>query len=158
MAIVKKGSRKIAVEGIEYRWRVSKYRNVSNWRHDSNVIDGVYQAAAKQYGLGDIANVVFNIPVELYENPVSKIMIKYYGIVVDGFLGIEQLGSIKPTLISQIIKESLLSGWLPNSKGDYSIEVVENTGESHRPAILLLPGFGPDIKNYDNQIKLIQIQ
>jgi len=157
MAIAKKGSRKIVVESRSFRWKVSGYRNVTNWRYDSGIVDERFLAVSEQFGLGEVADIVFNIPIESYDDPVSKILIKYYGKVVSGFLGPEQLGSIKPGLISEVILECLSQGWDPGERGDYSVEVVENTGQKHRPAILILPEVIPRMPGYENTVKLIEI-
>ena len=158
MTIPKKGSRKISVDGVDYRWIVSKYKIISDWRKETELLDEQYLQAASKFGLGDVADVVFGIAIELAENPVSIISAKYFGLVVDGFLGIEQLVSIKPKLISEIIQYSIKAGWNPNVRGNHVLEIVENTKEKHRPALLLLPGFGNNIKNYDNHVKMVQIK
>ncbi len=158
MSIQKKGSRKITVNNSDYRWRVSRFRRISDYRVENEVLSEEYIKVAEKYGLGSVADIVFNIPIELYDVPKSKIIVKYFGLCVDGFLGPEQFAQIKPKLISQIIEDAILQGWNPNQKGNFTIEIYENTGKKHRPAILVLPNFGnQDLKNYDNLVKAIQI-
>lgn len=158
MSIAKKGSRKIIVNTIAYRWRVPKYKRISDWKIEREVLSEKYMEVAQAYGLGSVADIVFNIPIELYENPKSKIILKYFGLCVDGFMGPEQLAQIKPKLINEIIREALIKGWNPNKKGDIKIELYENTGKRHRPAILVLPDhMNNEVIGYDNLIKAIQI-
>ncbi|WLQ16402.1 hypothetical protein O5O45_10775 [Hahella aquimaris] len=124
MAMPKKGSREISVDGIDYRWRVSRYRIISDWRKETEVLDERYLKAAERYGLGQVADVVFKITVELRNNPASVISVNYFGLVVDGFLGIDQLVSIKPKLVSEIIRASIQAGWNPESQGNHTVEII----------------------------------
>jgi len=111
---------------------------------------------AQKYGLGDTVDVLFNFVVELFADPISKIVVKYYGLVIDSFLGFEQFTQIKPPLVAQIIEQAIDNGWTPNQKGDYKVELFENSGQKHRPAVLVLPGFNADTNDYENIIKPIQ--
>lgn len=157
MSIAKKGSRKITVNGTHYRWRVSRPRKISDYRSESNLLSEDYLNTARKYGLGDVADIVFNVPIELYESPGSKILMKYFGLCVDGFLGPEQFAQIKPSLIAEIIEESIKKGWKPEEKGDFHIELFENTGKKQRPAILVLPNMNEHMDNYDNLVKPVKI-
>lgn len=157
MSLSKKGTRKIIVNGVYYRWRVSQYQIVSNWRVDAEVIDGKYLEIAQRFGLGDIADVVFNIVIELYDDPKSKMIVKYFGLVVDGFLGPEQFVQIKPKLVSELIGHGTNNGWVPNLKGDYKLEIFENSGKKHRPAVVVLPNLNDEVVDYENFVKPIKI-
>lgn len=158
MSIAKKGSRKITVADVDYRWRVSRPRRTSDWRSDRTVLNETYLKLAAKYGLGEVADVIFNIPIELYTEPKSKILIKYFGLIIDGFLGVEQFSQVKPGLISQIISDSRQQGWNPTKKGDYPIEIFENTGEPHRPAIIVLPGINEaSMTEYANLVKVVKL-
>ena len=122
------------------------------------MLDETYLQIAEHYRLGHIADILFNIPIELYSQPKSKILVKYFGLAVDGFLGIEQFAQIKPGLISRIISESIQHGWEPTQKGDYPIEIFENTGERHRPAIIVLPGINEARMNeYANLVRVMAL-
>ena len=125
MGMAKKGSRKLVVDGVSYRWRVSRPRRISAWRRAPELLDEKYLAIAEQYNLGEVADVVFYIPIEHYSNPKSKLLIRYFGLVVDGFLGIEQFSRIKPGLIADIIREASSRGWRPEQKGDCVVEIFE---------------------------------
>ena len=158
MSISKTGSRKIAVNGVDYRWRVSRYRMVSDWKIEQDILSEDYLKVARQYGLGSVADIIFNIPIELFNDPKSKIILKYFGLCVDGFLGPEQITQVKPQLIAQVIEKSLLNGWNPHCKGDHTIKLYENSGEKHRPAVLVLPDImNEGITNYDNLVTAIRI-
>ncbi|MEM9220726.1 MAG: hypothetical protein AAGD25_41215 [Cyanobacteria bacterium P01_F01_bin.150] len=157
MSLPKKGSKKIHVNGSDYRWLGSKWNKVSDWRADREFVDEEFLAIAQKFGLGDTADVYFNLVIEKHENPVSKIAVKYFGKVIDGFLGIEQFTQIKPSLVSKVIGQALESGWNPDQKGDFALEIYENSGEKHRPAVLALPGLNDEVKNYEKIIKPIQI-
>lgn len=102
-------------------------------------------------------DVLFNLVIEKYREPVSKVIVKYYGLVIDGFLGIDQFTKIKPSFVAQIIEQALGGGWLPDQNGDFKLEIFENSGQKHRPAVLLLPGLNDDVQDYGNIIKPIQI-
>ena len=158
MGIPKKGARKLIVKDIEYRWRVSRYRLVSDWRIDTEIVDKKYLGVAKQFGLGDVADVIFTIAIERYNEPQSKLIVKYYGLIIDGFLGPEQLVQIKPSLVKTLILESLSHGWHPGQKGDFTLDLFENTGSKLRPAILVLPGINDSIRDYENLIKPIKLE
>ena len=127
------------------------------------MLDEVYYKIAAQYGLGQVADVVFNIPIELYHEPKSKILAKYFGIIIDGFLGIEQVAQIKPGLVTNIIRESLRNGWNPSAKGDYMVEIFEReaiggSAEKLRPAVNVMPGINEaSMLEYDNLIRLIEV-
>lgn len=158
MSLSKKGSRRIIVNGVDYRWKVSRYKLISEWRSEPDLLSEDYLKAAGKYGLGDIADVVFNIVIELYDNPQSKIIVKYFGLCVDGFLSIETLVQIKPQLVADIIEKSTLNGWIPAHKENYTGNLFENSGKIHRPAILILPDIMNDkIQNYDNSVFGIRI-
>lgn len=157
MAITKKGSRKIHVRGCDYRWRVNKFRKVSDWRKESGILQEAYAAAAAKYGLGAVADITFNVPIERYENPVSKIMVKCFGFCVDGFLGIETLMGIKPRTIAAIIEHFLDEGWAPSVKGDRYTELYEQSGDQ-TPALLVIPSYmNDDMKDYAHKVQVQQI-
>ena len=157
MSLPKKKSRKISVRGNEFRWLVSDWHRISDWSADSEFVDRTYLEIARNFGLGDTADVYFNLVIEQYSKPVSKVIVNYYGMVVEGFLGYEQFTQIKPSFVAQIIEQAIEGGWQPNQKGDYQIKVYENSGEKHRPAVLVLPGLNEGAKGYENLIKPIQI-
>jgi len=148
MAMARKGSRKITVAGIDYRWRVNRPRRISDWRMERERLDEKFCAIAEQYGLREVADVVFHIPIELYSEPTSKILVKYFGLVVDGFLGIEQVTKVKPSLIAEIIREALQNGWQPEEKEDVIVEIFDNSAQQHCPAVMVMLG-----KNESVQVK-----
>ncbi|MEO0770830.1 MAG: hypothetical protein AAFY72_15660, partial [Cyanobacteria bacterium J06649_4] len=61
-AMARKGSRKITVAGIDYRWRVNRPRRISDWRMERERLDEKFCAIAEQYGLREVADVVFRDP------------------------------------------------------------------------------------------------
>jgi hypothetical protein len=158
MTLAKKGSRKIVVGGVAYRFHVSRWRKVSDWSPArAGVLDGRWLARARRHGLGNVADVTFTIAIERQERPVSKILTTYHARVVDGFLGPEQLTSIRPSLVRTIVTRALESGWDPARRGDFRLDIVENSGRPERPALLVLPGVTGDIEGYERRIVPVRI-
>jgi hypothetical protein len=158
MTMPRKGSRRIVVAGTAYRWHVSRWRKISGWSPASlELLDPRWLEQARRFGLGDVADVTFNIAVELHDEPVSRIRARYYAMIVDGFLGFEQLTQIKPQLIRTILERALAAGWIPDKRGDFSLEIVENTGREWRPALMVLPGLNDDIEGYENRMIPIRV-
>jgi hypothetical protein len=158
MTMPRKGSRRIVVGGVAYRWRVSRYKRISGWSATSlTLLDPRWLEQARKFGLGDVADVTFTIAVELHDKPVSRIRVKYYAKIVDGFLGPEHFTEITPQLIRAIIERALASGWAPDKAGDWSMEIVENTGQLRRPALMILPGLTGDIEGYEKRMIPIRI-
>lgn len=88
MTIPKKGSRKIVVEGIEYRWKV-------HWRHS-----------------------IMTSSVELYEEPKSVLSISFLWIPKKDFWDWYEVPAIIiPQIIETCIKKAISQGWKPNEKG-----------------------------------------
>lgn len=157
MGMAKKGSRRITVNEMTYRWRVSRWRRLSGWKPaDLELLDPRWLEQARRLGLGDVADVVFNIAIELYEEPAARILVKYYAKVVDGFLGIEQLTQVKPQLVREIIERALASRWDPRGRTNHDVELVENSGDPRRPVLLLLPGWD-DAGGYENRMVPLEI-
>ena len=72
MTIPKMGSRRIVVDGLAYRWRVSRWRKISGWSPDRlELLDPRWLEQARRFGLGDVADVTFTIAVELHDKPAS---------------------------------------------------------------------------------------
>jgi len=140
MAITKKGSKKIIVRGIVFRWRVNAYRIKSVWKSGKETLSNEYLAAATPFRLGDVQDIVFNVPVELYDQPVSKIMITGFSHCIDGFMGPEQIMEIKPKTIANIIERMLDDGWDPSKKGDRNAELHDHNDDKHNPIVLIIPG------------------
>jgi len=157
MAISKKGTRKIVVNDIEYLYKVSKVKHKSEWRNQENELDDTFMKYASYYGLGKVADARINVIIQLMENPVSNMHIKIKTIVVDGFMGIEQISQIKPKLIAELIDRALQDGWKPSEKGDYRLNLLETTKDK-QPVILQLPNMNEGIEDYQNLEKPIEIK
>lgn len=151
MAIAKKGTRKIIVKGEKFLYKISKYKTVSDWRASNNELNSTFMKYATQFGLGQVKDIVFNIVIQHLENPVSTMCIKCESILVDGFMGPEQLLKIQPNFIAEQIKQALENGWNPLQKGDYRTSVKHEDTLSESPVILQLPDFneGAD-EEYDS--------
>lgn len=88
MAIPKKDSRKITIDGINYRWKV-------HWR-DSKM----------------------STAVELYDNPQSVLQITFPWIPKKDFWDWYEIPAIiTPKIIANCIKSALSQGWKPTEKG-----------------------------------------
>jgi len=99
MAIPKKGSRKIEVGGIVYRWSIRKkptYCQGNEWTNLKAV-------------------------VELFENPVSILSIDFMNYRNDSWLTDTKV-NISPIDISDCILKSINLGWVASNSGDYQIE------------------------------------
>lgn len=91
MAIAKKGTRNIEVNGIQFLYKVSKIKKKSDWRQQENELDKSFIKYAQHFGLGMVKDATVNIVVQLAHNPVSSIYVKCHTLVVDGFMGPEQI-------------------------------------------------------------------
>lgn len=94
MGIPKKGSRKITVDSIEYRWRI-------RWKPS-------YGQAIGESGL--------TASVELYEDSESTLIIAFPWLRLDAWVGFSDQ-PVTPKLIEICIKSALSQGWKPNEKG-----------------------------------------
>ncbi len=102
MAIPKKGSRKIVVNDIVYRWRVRWKPSYAQECEGSN----------------------FTTAVELFEEPKSVLHITFPWVRYDAYFGVAEK-SVTPKLIEQCIKNALQEGWQPNKNGVF--ELVHKT-------------------------------
>ncbi|MBK9001161.1 MAG: hypothetical protein IPM35_36025 [Myxococcales bacterium] len=158
MTLAKKGARKIVVAGVAYRWHVSRWRRVSDWTPArAGLVDEGWLDRAEKLGLGRVADVTFTIAVERYDRPASKLLTTYHALVVDGFLGPEQLTRIQPRLVGRIVAHAVESGWDPGGSRDFRMEIVENSGKPHRPALLVVPGVVQDDPGYERRVVPIRI-
>lgn len=157
MAIPRKGTRKIVVENTSYVFKVSKPRKKSDWRVQKNELDKTFMNYARHYGLGNVKDVTFGIVIQLLDNPVSSIFIKYHSILVDGFLGSEQLTQIQPNFISYIITKAINDGWNPSKKGNFRLNIAEQNTNEKKHVILLLPNMNEGPENYENLDKPVEI-
>lgn len=118
MSLSKKGSRSIEVNGIKYHFKVSKVKKKSDWRKQSNELDETFMKYASYYNLGNVRDATINVVIELASAPASRMLVKIHTLIVDGFMGSEQIISITPKLVEQLTKNSLTDGWDPHKKGD----------------------------------------
>lgn len=140
MSIAKKGSRKLVVGDETYRWKVGRRRRVSDWKAaDLGLLDAGWEAHARRFGLGDTADVVFNVVVEAFEQPASRLVVRVHSRVVDGFLGVEQLTRVGPRTVAGLIARAREAGWNPAERGDMRLDVFEDPEAPHQPAVLVLP-------------------
>lgn len=158
MAISKKGSRKINVNGVEYLYKVSKIKKKSDWREQGNELNDTFTKYANHYGLGKVKDITINIVIQLKNNPVSNFYIKINSILIDGFIGAEQITKITPKFVSELIQKGLIDGWNPSSKGDYRVNILENNTKEKEPMILQIPNMNEGIENYQNLEKPIEIK
>ena len=112
---------------------------------------------ASYYGLGNVQDATINVVIELAITPVSKLLVKIHFLIVDGFMGPEQIISIKPKLVTQLIKKGLIEGWNPGYKGDHQIELIQQKSEQEKPVILQLPNMNEEATTYENLEKPMEI-
>lgn len=112
MSIPKKGSRKITVDNVLYRWTI---------RHKPT-----YTQAIGQHN-------VF-AAVELYENPGSVLSIKFLWVSYDPYFGVAK-ESVTPKCIKQCIEQAIKDGWRANENGTaFKIEHTNSNKENEIPS------------------------
>jgi len=94
MTIPKKGSRKIVVDNVEYRWRI---------RSNPTYTQGAF---------GDNMTAA----VELYQEPKSVLIISFPWMRCDNWLG-DPISPVTPKHIEASIRQAIIEGWQPNIKG-----------------------------------------
>ena len=94
MSIPKKGSRKITVDGLEYRWTIRKKPSYGQAIDESNL----------------------TAAIELYDSPGTTLVITFPFTRPDSWIspGNE---SVKPSDIKDSIIRAVQQGWKPDSKG-----------------------------------------
>jgi hypothetical protein len=133
MAVSKKGARKIRIGQVDYLYKVSKIKGKSDWREQRNELDDTFMKYAACYGLGQVQDSTIDIVIQLYDNPISSMFIRIHTILVDGFLGPEQIIKIKPNFIAQLITTTLDGKWNPYEKGDYRLTIAEKQSKEEKP-------------------------
>ena len=104
MAIPKKGTRKIKINELEYRWLIRKKATYGQ----------------TDYGIGKL-----HVAVELDEKPGTSLFI-YTDRKHPKDIETEVVNPIKPSDISKWIKQALLIGWNPSEKGKPLRTKIEN--------------------------------
>lgn len=158
MAISKKGARRIIVKDVEYLYKVSKINKKSDWRDQKDEVDETFMKYATYYGLGQVKDITINVVIQLMENPISSMFVKFQTILIDGFMGAEQITQIKPNLIAQLILKGMKDGWQPSKKGDYRMNIIEQYTKDKKPIILQLPNMNEKIDDYQNLKKPFEIK
>ncbi|MFN8577026.1 MAG: hypothetical protein U0354_09235 [Candidatus Sericytochromatia bacterium] len=96
MSIPKKGSRKIVVENINYRWTIRKNATYSQSCFGTNLL----------------------VAVELFEVPSCTLSINFPNTRFDNLVkGNENSKIITPKLIEYCIKDAINKGWEPDKNG-----------------------------------------
>ena len=103
MAIAKKGSRKIEIDGVAYRWVIRGKPTYSQAINESNL----------------------SAVVELFENPASKLVIDFLKPRSDSWLTPSKT-EIGPSHIESSIRKAITLGWQPTKKG-VNLEVQQST-------------------------------
>lgn len=150
MAIPKKGARKIIVNKTEFLYKVSKVRSKGEWREQDKELNDTFVQYASYYDLGNVKDSYINIAIQRFENPTSSMFIKIHTLLIDGFMGPEQIITITPNFISKLIVKGLSEGWNPLKKGDYRLTLVDKPSKDREPIILQLPNMNETIQDYKN--------
>lgn len=150
MALSKKGIRKITIDGKTYQYKISKIKKVSEWKEEDGQLNETFMEYAKYYGLGSVADAVINIIIQSTGFQISRIIVKIHTLLIDGFMGPEQITQVTPRLISHLIKIALEDNWNPQEKPDYRMELAEQNTKDKQPVILQLPKFNEDVKDYQS--------
>ena len=109
MAIPKKGSRKIEVNGIVYRWAIRSKPTYSQANEWSNL----------------------KAVVELFDNPVSKLSIDFTVPRNDSWLSNNNV-NISPKDISACILKSLKLGWVATKSDNFNLEYAPHNKQIKR--------------------------
>ena len=94
MSIPKKGSRKINVNGTEYRWSIRKKPSYGQAINESNL----------------------TAAVELYDNPCSTLIITFPFLRPDSWISPSKK-QVTPSDIKDLIEKALSKGWTPALNG-----------------------------------------
>lgn len=158
MAISKKGTRNITVNGTAYVYKISKIKKKSDWREQQNELNETFMQYASHYGLGKVKDITINIVVQLKDNPVSNLFVKINTVLVAGFLGPEQISQITPRMVADLITKAINDGWEPSNKGDFRINLLETDTKDREPVILQIPNMNEGVENYQNLEKPVEIK
>lgn len=150
MAISKKGTRVITVDDVEYLYKVSKVKKKSDWRKDENKLNDEFLKHAKKYGLGNLKDITINIVAQLKNSPTSNLYVKINTVLVDSFMGAEQVTQIKPQFVAKLIQDAIFDGWKPTDRKDYRLTISDTDIKTKQPIILNLSGEIDDAKKYKN--------
>lgn len=158
MAFPKKGTRQIEVDGILYHYKISKVKHKSDWRAEENELNEEFMKYASYYGLGEVKDATINIAVQLAEQPVSGLFVKIHTLIVNGFMGPEQIIEITPFMVTKLIRKGLKEGWNSSGKGDYRIVLAQKSTKERTPVILQLPSMNEGADSYKNLEKPVEIE
>ena len=92
MSLPKTGSRKITVEGVEYRWLIRKKPTYGQALNESNL----------------------SAAIELYESPRSTLVVTFPFMRPDSWISPSK-ESVKPSDIKDSITLAIQEGWSPHS-------------------------------------------
>ncbi|OLT28724.1 hypothetical protein BJF83_14685 [Nocardiopsis sp. CNR-923] len=95
MALVRKGSRHITVDGTDYRWRV---------RHKPTYTQG-------------ICATPMTFAVELAEEPGQTLVITTQHPHPETWLSVDSPAAVTPAVVAATIRNALAHGWSPESSG-----------------------------------------
>ncbi|GAA1463787.1 hypothetical protein NE857_00330 [Nocardiopsis exhalans] len=95
MSLLRKGSRRITVDGADYRWRI---------RHRPTYSQG-----------NGWTNLVF--AVEYAESPGRALVVETGNPRPDNWLGLGPAVSITPVVVAAAIRRALKEGWSPQATG-----------------------------------------
>ena len=95
MALLRKGSRRITVDGTVYRWRV---------RHRPTYCQG-----------SGWSSMIF--AVEHAESPGQALVVDTGGPRPDNWMGLDPAAPITPRVVATAIRRALPEGWSPQAKG-----------------------------------------
>ena len=158
MAFAKKGVRKIELNGVTYGYKIARIKSESDWRSEENTLDERFMQHAKYYGLGDVKDAAINIVIFLTSHHTSNLFIKIYTLIVDGFMGPEQVLKITPNHISQLICKGLENGWDPNKKKDYRLIFAHKTNNGKVSVLFQIPDIDPGVTHSMNLKHPIEIE
>lgn len=104
VAIVRKGSRLITVDGVAYRWRIRR---------------------RPTYGQA-IGEGPLTIPIEPAEGPGPVLLVSLPFSRPDAWVG-ERTMAVRPALVAEVIRTALRRGWDPSRPGRaFALDVTED--------------------------------
>lgn len=159
--IPRKGSRKLIVGDVAYRWVVSRWRRRSAWGPaEAGAIDARWLAVAQRFGLGEVANVAFTLAAELEQEARSRLVVTIHAHVIDGFLGPEQTTRVTPRTARELIEEATRGGWDPHGAESFALSAFDRSTSPSEPKLLLLPDVDvfPDIEGYAAKVRAVKVE
>ena len=113
MATRRTGSRRLVVDGVAYRWRIRKRATYSQTDYGSSTL---------------------HIAVELAEQSGTVLVLYTDLLHPAGWGGTRQVVQIRPSDVTDWVRQALIAGWIPSLPGpQFLLHVVSAPDAEHSP-------------------------